>query len=163
MEEEVRTRYELEMDVRFSARYHALIEQWYLLLNDATTVLGLLLAVGVVASVVKEYPVAAAALAAIAAVFHATNLVLGSVRRAQLHREQYQRFQELDAKLSANELTDEQGEKEYRLIEVKDPAINEAFRNLAYVENLRTHGHKDEAAKFESSMSMRERALRSAL
>lgn len=161
--EEVRTRYEIQMDVRFSARYHALCERWLLLLNDANTVFGLLMASSVVVSILNSATWLAVSFACAAALLHAINLGLGSVRRANDHRNQYKQYQELDAKLAGGELSDAEADKEFRKLEVADPAISEAFRRLAYLDNLLSHGHKDEAKEFESTLSWRERVLRSAL
>lgn len=163
MEEELRTRYEIQLDVRFSARYHAVCERWYLLMNDANTVLGLLLSSSVVVAILNSVSWLAVFFACLAAFMHAINLGVGSVRRAREHRAQYRLYQKLDSKLSGDGLTDAQADAEYRTIEASDPAINESFRRIAHVDNLRSHGHNNEAKNFEETLSFREKLLRNAL
>ncbi len=163
MASEDRTRYEIQLDVRFSARYHALCERWYLLLNDANTVLGLVLSSSVIVAILNSVTWLAAAFACVAALMHAVNLAIGSVRRAHDHRALYQRYQELDAQIAGGDIADAAADKAYRTIEISDPAINESFRRLAYFDNLRSHGHNDEASRFRRTLSLRERLLHNSL
>lgn len=148
------------MDVRFSARYHMLVERWFLLLNDATTFVSLVLFSSVLLSLFNEIAWLATGGAALGALLQAINLTSGSVRRAQTHRELYKHYQELDALLSAKKLDLDAGEEAYRRLEMNDPAISPRFARIAHVDNLTTHGYEAESAKAEADLKPFDRVLR---
>lgn len=155
-----RTLHAVTMDVRFSARYHMLVERWFLLLNDATTFVSLVLFSFVIWSLFKQIEWFAAAAAAVGALLQGVNLTLGSIRRAQVHRDLYKQYQELDAVLSARKLDLDAAEEAYRRLEINDPPVSSRFARIAYADNLKTHGYKDEAALAEDDLKPLDKLLR---
>jgi hypothetical protein len=151
------------MDVRFGARYHMLVERWFLLLNDATTFISLVLFSSVIFSLFKRVDEIAYIAAALGALLQAINLTLGSIRRAQQHRDLYKQYQELDAKLSSGAFDLPGAEEAYRRLEINDPATSPRFTRIAHVENLKTHGYKEESAEAEAALTPLDRLLRAAL
>lgn len=151
------------MDVRFSARYNMLVERWFLLLNDATTFVSLVLFSSVLLFLLKSSESVATLAAAIGATLQAINITYGSVRRAQTHRDLYKQYQELDSKIASGVLTLSAADEAYRKIEVGDPAQSARFSRIAHYENLQTHGYEEETRRAKAELTLADRVVRSML
>jgi len=155
-----RTLYQIDLDVRFSARYHHLCERMFLTMNDATTFLSLIFGSGAVIAILQQSTIVTVAMAFIVALANAINLTVGYVRKAYVHRDLYRRYQELAAEISATTPQPANAESAYLKIERDDPPIIESMRKIAQIENLRTNGHSEEISRPELKLSCREKLLR---
>ena len=139
----IENRYQLTMNLGMSARYHQMAETFYLRVNDISLFINLVFSSAAVVLVLREHPMLAIGAAILVSVTTALSLTMGTVRKAQAHRDQYRRYVELEAR--AADMDERIFAAEIARIERDDEPVIEAFRKKAYIDNLRRCGHEEEA------------------
>lgn len=130
--------------VRRSIRYHSHRQDFFEQCNTWSNVIALLFGSGAIFTILKDYPSIAITLAAMVTVVSTVNLVINTTRKAQVHRDFYKQFHELEATLTAGSPTEEMVNKATvkRLeIEAEEPPVLQVLDILCHNELLRSKGY----------------------
>ena len=148
-------RYQMALNIDMSARYHHLCEGFYQRVNDLGLFLNIVLGSAAVGGAVARAPEVAIAAGALVSIVSALNIVMGTLRKAQAHRDQYRRYTDLAGRQQG--MSEADIASAVHAIERDDAPVIEAFRKRAYLDNLLRHGHEADAPALHFTLAERMR------